>query len=76
MSTRSWPSATLLSNLGSMKSHPASPVVSAELAAPLWRGVDAVHFGARPMFAAHRELPRPEGAELCVVGMARSELSA
>ena len=32
----------------------------AELAAPLRRGVDAVHFGARPMFAAHRELPRPE----------------
>jgi hypothetical protein len=30
-----------------------------ELAEPLWRGVDAVHFGARPMFAAHRELPRP-----------------
>ena len=32
----------------------------ADLAAPLWRGADAVHFGARPMFAAHRELPRPE----------------
>ena len=32
----------------------------AELAEPLWRGVDAIHFGARPMFAAHRELPRPE----------------
>jgi hypothetical protein len=30
-----------------------------KLAEPLWRGVDAVHFGARPMFAAHRELPRP-----------------
>jgi len=32
----------------------------AELSEPLWRGVDAVHFGARPMFAAHRELPRPD----------------
>ncbi len=32
----------------------------AELAEPLWRGVDAVHFGARPMFAAHRARPRPE----------------
>ena len=31
----------------------------AELAEPLWRGVDAMHFGARPMFAAHRERPRP-----------------
>ena len=31
-----------------------------ELAADLWRGVDSVHFGARPMFAAHRALPRPE----------------
>ncbi len=36
----------------------------AELAEPLWRGVDAVHFGARPMFAAHRERPRPEGMSL------------
>jgi hypothetical protein len=32
----------------------------AALAEPLWRGVDAIHFGARPMFAAHRESPRPE----------------
>ncbi len=32
----------------------------AELAEPLWRGVDSVHHGARPMFAAHRSLPRPE----------------
>lgn len=31
-----------------------------ELAAPLWHGVDAVHFGARPMFAAHRARRRPE----------------
>ncbi len=31
-------------------------------AEPLWRGVDSVHHGARPMFAAHRALPRP-GAE-------------
>ncbi|MEM8903221.1 MAG: hypothetical protein AAGF02_05925 [Actinomycetota bacterium] len=29
------------------------------LADDLWRGVDAVHHGARPMFAAHRALPRP-----------------
>ncbi|MEP4652629.1 MAG: hypothetical protein ABJ314_20820, partial [Ilumatobacter sp.] len=26
----------------------------ADLAEPLWRGVDAVHFGARPLFAANR----------------------
>lgn len=32
----------------------------AELAPDLWRGVDAVHAGARPMFAAHRAKPRPE----------------
>lgn len=32
----------------------------AELAEPLWRGVDSVHFGARPMFAAHRARTRPE----------------
>ena len=25
----------------------------------LWRGVDSVHFGGRPMFAAHRDKPRP-----------------
>ena len=31
-----------------------------EIAEDLWRGVDAMHFGARPMFAAHRERPRPE----------------
>uniref|UniRef100_UPI002629B1D8 helix-turn-helix domain-containing protein n=1 Tax=Ilumatobacter sp. TaxID=1967498 RepID=UPI002629B1D8 len=31
-----------------------------ELAGALWRGVDSVHFGARPMFAAHRDRPRPE----------------
>ena len=30
------------------------------LAADLWRGVDSVHYGARPMFAAHRAQPRPE----------------
>lgn len=29
------------------------------LAEPLWRGVDSVHFGARPMFAAHRARSRP-----------------
>ncbi|MGI9576824.1 MAG: helix-turn-helix domain-containing protein, partial [Microthrixaceae bacterium] len=27
----------------------------------LWRGVDSAHHGARPMFAAHRASPRPEG---------------
>ncbi len=48
----------------------------AELAEPLWRGVDAIHFGARPMFAAHRELPRPEDMNLGVVGMARRQLPA
>ena len=31
-----------------------------QLAEPLWRGVDSVHLGARPMFAAHRARPRPE----------------
>lgn len=36
----------------------------AELSASLWRGVDAVHFGARPMFAAHRAQPRPQNAGL------------
>ena len=36
----------------------------AGLAAPLWRGADAVHFGARPMFAAHRAQPRPDDAGL------------
>jgi len=35
----------------------------AELAGDLWRGVDSVHFGARPMFAAHRAEPRPEPLE-------------
>ena len=32
----------------------------AEVAEPLWRGVDSVHFGARPMFAAHRAQTRPD----------------
>ena len=32
----------------------------APLSAHLWRGVDSVHHGARPMFAAHRAEPRPE----------------
>ncbi|MEM7287436.1 MAG: hypothetical protein AAF480_13885 [Actinomycetota bacterium] len=30
------------------------------LADDLWRGVDAVHHGARPLFAAYRGQPRPE----------------
>jgi hypothetical protein len=32
----------------------------APLAEDLWRGVDAVHLGARPMFAALRAQPRPD----------------
>lgn len=36
----------------------------APLAEDLWRGVDNVHFGARPMFAALREAPRPEPGAL------------
>lgn len=32
----------------------------APLADDLWRGVDSVHFGARPMFAAFRAEPRPD----------------
>ena len=35
----------------------------ASLAPALWRGVDAVHAGARPLFAAHRAQPRPEPEE-------------
>ena len=30
------------------------------MAEALWRGVDSVHFGARPLFAAHRGHARPE----------------
>lgn len=33
-----------------------------ELGPALWRGVDAVHHGARPMFAAQRAVPRPDDA--------------
>lgn len=32
----------------------------ADLDVDLWRGVDSVHHGARPMFAAHRAIERPE----------------
>jgi hypothetical protein len=32
----------------------------APLADDLWRGVDSVHFGARPLFAANRARPRPD----------------
>ncbi len=32
----------------------------APLADDLWRGVDAVHFGARPLFSAFRAQPRPD----------------
>jgi hypothetical protein len=35
----------------------------APLADDLWRGVDSVHFGARPMFAALRAQPRPDHTE-------------
>ncbi len=35
----------------------------APLAADLWRGVDSVHFGARPMFSAFRSEPRSEATE-------------
>jgi hypothetical protein len=38
----------------------------APLADDLWRGVDAVHHGARPMFAAHRAEPRPAATESAV----------
>ncbi len=31
-----------------------------ELAPDLWRGIDSIHIGARPLFAAHRALPRPD----------------
>ena len=34
----------------------------APMADDLWRGVDSVHFGARPMFAAFRAEPRPDPA--------------
>jgi hypothetical protein len=36
----------------------------APLADDLWRGVDSVHHGARPMFAAHRAEDRPNDAAL------------
>lgn len=35
----------------------------APLAEDLWRGVDSVHHGARPLFAANRAEPRPEGTQ-------------
>ena len=34
--------------------------------ADLWRGVDAAHHGARPMFVAHREQPRPDDINSCL----------
>ena len=33
------------------------------MAEDLWRGVDSVHHGARPMFAAHRAAPRPPATQ-------------
>jgi hypothetical protein len=38
---------------------PAIPDRLAPLAEPLWAVADALHNGARPLFAAHREWPRP-----------------
>jgi len=35
----------------------------APFATALWRGVDAQHYGARPMFVAHRDRPRPADIE-------------
>lgn len=35
----------------------------AGLAEPLWRGIDSVHHGARPLFAANRALPRPSAGQ-------------
>jgi len=37
-----------------------------QFASALWRGVDAVHHGARPMFAAHRARPRPPETDSCL----------
>ena len=45
---------------------PGLPDRLAELAEPLWRGVDAVHHGMRPMFAAHRSQPRPGDLRPCL----------
>lgn len=42
---------------------PGLPDRLAPLADDLWRGVDAVHHGARPMFAALRARPRPPASE-------------
>ena len=42
---------------------PGLPDQLAPLADDLWRGVDAVHHGARPMFAALRAQPRPSAEE-------------
>lgn len=44
---------------------PGLPEQLAPLTEPLWEGVDSAHFGARPMFAASRALPRPDG-ESCL----------
>lgn len=35
----------------------------APLADDLWRGVESVHHGARPLFAAHRAQPRPPATQ-------------
>ena len=42
---------------------PGLPDAIAPLADDLWRGVDAVHHGARPMFAALRAQPRPPASD-------------
>lgn len=43
----------------------------ADLGADLWRGVDSMHHGARPMFAAHRAEARP-GADRPVLSAWRA----
>lgn len=45
---------------GLVEVDPDLPGRLGDLAESLWRGVDSAHFGARPMFAAHRARARPE----------------
>lgn len=45
---------------------PGLAAAIAPLAEDLWRGVDSVHYGARPMFAAHRAEARPESLDPAV----------
>jgi hypothetical protein len=48
---------------GLIEIDPAIPDRLAPLAEPLWDVVDALHNGARALFAAHRERPRPGADE-------------